>query len=124
MSVLPLSSSQRQQHEVSYSSSNSTVTPEQPGDPEILGKQAEEPQKKNDAPSIPPEGGRQGWLVVLGGFFCIFCSFGFLNAYVDPAVPLYLAVGEARIPTDTMKASASSKRPMRTLHCPATVHPI
>lgn len=29
-----------------------------------------------------PEEGLKAWLCVLGGFFCQFCSFGFLNALV------------------------------------------
>lgn len=32
-----------------------------------------------------PEEGLKAWLCVLGGFFCQFCSFGFLNALVIPA---------------------------------------
>ncbi|KAI9670071.1 MAG: hypothetical protein M1829_004798 [Trizodia sp. TS-e1964] len=30
-------------------------------------------------PSSYPDGGREAWLVVLGGFCCLFCSFGFIN---------------------------------------------
>lgn len=29
---------------------------------------------------VPPDGGTKAWLAVTGGFFCQFCSFGFLNA--------------------------------------------
>jgi hypothetical protein len=29
-----------------------------------------------------PEEGLKAWLCVFGGFFCQFCSFGFLNALV------------------------------------------
>lgn len=43
------------------------------------------PEQKNDgAPALPPEEGLQGWLCVLGAFLGLFCSFGFLNAYVPP----------------------------------------
>ena len=44
----------------------------------------EGPEQKNDAPTMPPEEGIQGWLCVVGSLSCLFCSFGFLNAYVLP----------------------------------------
>lgn len=30
-------------------------------------------------PSQFPDGGAKAWLVVLGGFCCLFCSFGWIN---------------------------------------------
>jgi len=30
-------------------------------------------------PNNPPDGGLEAWLVVAGGFFTIFCSFGWIN---------------------------------------------
>tara|TARA_R110002003_G_scaffold2874_1_gene24681 strand:- start:1597 stop:1839 length:243 start_codon:yes stop_codon:yes gene_type:complete len=41
-------------------------------------------EKSNLPSQIPPEGGTQGWLCVLGAFLSIFCTFGFLNAWVSP----------------------------------------
>lgn len=32
---------------------------------------------------LPPEGGLAGWTCVLGSFFALFCTFGWLNAYVS-----------------------------------------
>lgn len=39
----------------------------------------EQPKEPFD---IAPEGGARGWLCVAGAFLTIFCTFGFLNAYV------------------------------------------
>jgi len=36
-------------------------------------------------PNNPPDGGLEAWLVVAGGFFTIFCSFGWINC--EPLVP-------------------------------------
>lgn len=39
-------------------------------------------EQKDNTLDIPPEGGLQGWLCVVGSLTCLFCTFGFLNAYV------------------------------------------
>ena len=36
----------------------------------------------NKEPTIPAEGGRDGWLCVVGATIGLFCTFGFLNAWV------------------------------------------
>ena len=38
-----------------------------------------EPNKES---TVPPEGGRDGWLCVVGATIGLFCTFGFLNAWV------------------------------------------
>ena len=38
--------------------------------------------EKNAELEIPPEEGRQGWIVVIGSILTMFCSIGFLNASV------------------------------------------
>lgn len=41
-------------------------------------------QNKSD---IRPEGGLRGWLVVGGSFLALFCTVGFLNAYITLYYP-------------------------------------
>lgn len=38
-------------------------------------------------PSQFPEGGFEAWLVVVGAFSCVFCSFGWINCGTDTALP-------------------------------------
>ena len=40
-------------------------------------------EPKATTEQVPPDGGLQAWLCVLGAFLCQFSSFGFLNAYVS-----------------------------------------
>ena len=37
-----------------------------------------QPLRPNDPKSFP-DGGLEAWMVVSGGFFCMFCSFGWIN---------------------------------------------
>ena len=39
-------------------------------------------------PSSFPDGGTEAWLVVFGGFCCMFCSFGWINCQDGPPVPI------------------------------------
>lgn len=57
------------------------VTANEPREPDLEKAEAER------APTSPglhdpksfPDGGWEAWLVVSGGFFCLFCSFGWIN---------------------------------------------
>ncbi len=51
---------------------------------EIGGENGHEAAPKSEAkgPDLLPEEGFKGWICVVGAFICLFCSFGFLNAYV------------------------------------------
>lgn len=46
-------------------------------------KQAGPPPSAFD-PRENPDGGLQAWLVVVGGFCCLFCSFGWINCKSSP----------------------------------------
>ena len=42
------------------------------------------PSEKEIPPKIPPEEGVAGWMCIVGAFFSVAASFGFLNACVSP----------------------------------------
>lgn len=41
---------------------------------------------KPSDPSQFPDGGLRAWLVVIGAFCCIFCSFGWVNCNIESAL--------------------------------------
>lgn len=60
-------------------------------------------------PNDCPDGGLQAWLVVLGGFCAIFCSFGWINCRG-------LSRCQSRMVTNVIiKVSASSKTTMKKI---------
>jgi hypothetical protein len=75
---------------------------------------------------IPDEGGRRGWLCVVGGFFSLFASFGFLSAYVPWPfqIILMLRIAAAYIKeseTNRLDTGSASSRPTtRPTPFPAT----
>ena len=53
-------------------------------EPRVLDLEKAEAAKVPTAPGLHdpksfPDGGFEAWLVVSGGFFCLFCSFGWIN---------------------------------------------
>ena len=48
------------------------------------GPETKPESEVKEGPKLAPEGGLRGWLCVLGAFFGIFNTFGFLNAYALP----------------------------------------
>ena len=56
-----------------------------------------------------PDGGWQAWLVVLGGFCCLFCSFGWINCMLN----VFTCVSHV-VADHPLQASESSKIITRT----------
>lgn len=57
------------------------VTADERKDPDLEKAEVETgiPKPGLMDPSSFPDGGREAWLVVSGGFACLFCSFGWIN---------------------------------------------
>lgn len=66
-----------------YSQTEANILPETAEEPGKLDLEADmEKKSATPSPMDPasfPDGGLDAWLVVLGGFCCLFCSFGWIN---------------------------------------------
>ena len=64
---------------------DANILPETAEDPDQLDIEAVDLAREKSAmpslmaPGAFPDGGTSAWLVVLGGFCCLFCSFGWIN---------------------------------------------
>ena len=75
---------------------------------------------------IPPEGGLAGWLCVVGSTTGLFCTFGFLAAYVPIVFRRLSPISEQSLTTKNLAALGYSnpptKRPSSTHTLPQIYH--
>lgn len=65
-----------------YSQTEANILPETAKEPGELDLEVGVEKTTALSPMDPasfPDGGLEAWLVVLGGFCCLFCSFGWIN---------------------------------------------
>lgn len=58
---------------------DATALPSLPAQPQSSGSQGQ-PKRSGIDPRSFPDGGLSAWLCVVGGWCCLFCSFGWINA--------------------------------------------